>query len=108
MWCNLVQTELTPGPLGNLGIGALAVWAMVMIVDKLLTFFKKEKPDQKDDSSLRTEWRLTNLDKRVDECVTRAEYESSRRDMREQLNRIESKLDNMWGSRRIFTGEKDP
>ena len=99
--------DLIPPVLAQLGTAVVILYLVLQIVRVGMQFAGKMPTDRPADHSSRTEWRLSSLDKRVDECVTRSEYESSRRDMREQLNRIESKLDNMWGSRRLFVGKED-
>lgn len=106
LWANLMQTEIVPPFLAQAGTAVVIIYLSLQIVKVAMQFAGRGPGNGKEDHNGHTEWRLQNLDKRVDECVTRPEYETSRRDMREQLNRIESKLDNMWGSRRVFTGEK--
>lgn len=39
--------------------------------------------------------------KNMEIFVSRTEYESRHRDIQEQLSRIESKIDNVWGARNL-------
>lgn len=39
--------------------------------------------------------------RRVEQFVSRTEYESRHKDIQTQLQRIESKLDNQWGARNL-------
>jgi hypothetical protein len=110
LWAELMQTE--PGVLGNLGFGALAIWALVMIVKEMLAFFGKAPAQPVHPiAPLKIEfttdptvsYRLDRLDAEMKERITRQEYERLER----QLNRMESKLDNLWALRFVPGDKKD-
>ena len=67
---------------------------------------KNTKPQNVQDNSSRTEYRLDKLDEEMKERITRTEYESRHADILRQLQRIEQKIDRMTGSRSVFTGER--
>lgn len=106
--------EFTPGPLGNFGFGALALWACVNIVDKLLAHFRKRdqpvapipiKIEFVADPTV--EFRLNSLDKRVEGFIPRQEFDSFKGDLLRQLARMEGKIDGLTGIRTLFTGKQD-
>lgn len=113
MWlCAIFLQELTPGPFGNLAMGALALWCMFMIVKEVLAIMGKGKIER-EHSTVKIEmvsdptvaYRLNKLDEEMKERITRTEHDSRHKDMRDQLTRIEVLMQRMWTSRSIFTGK---
>lgn len=109
MWiCSIFFQELTPGPFGNLALGALGLWCMFMVVKEVLVLMGKGKIER-EHSTVRVEissdptvmYRLNKLDEEMKERITRTEH----RDLREQINRIENMVQRMYTSRSIFTGK---
>lgn len=96
-----------PPALLQLGAAVAIVYFVMLITRMILEFAGKTKPHQpQQDHTSRTEYRLDKLDEEMKERITRTEYESRHADILRQLQRIESKIDKMQGSRAVFTGER--
>jgi Flp pilus assembly protein TadB len=76
-------------------VGLLITWVLAAGVTYGVMRTKLEAHDQ----------RIATLEaaeiRRAEQFVTRTEYESRHRDIQQQLQRIESKLDNQWGARNL-------
>jgi hypothetical protein len=111
MLCLALSQVADPSPvppaLLNLG-AAVATAYIVMLVVKLILEFagKSGKKDPNADASELMDYRLDKLDEEMKERITRTEYESRHADMLRALQRIEQKIDRMYGSRAVFTGDR--
>lgn len=95
-----------PPALLNLGAAVVICYIVMLIIKQVLVFAGKSTPKAEPDNSSRTEYRLDKLDDEMKERITRTEYESRHADILRQLTRMETKLDQMAGSRAVFTGER--
>lgn len=107
------QESLTPGPFGNLALGALALWCMFGVVKEVLVLMGKGQGREHSTAPIKielvsdptVEYRLNKLDEEMKERITRTEHETQQKFVREQLTRIETIVQRMWTSRSIFTGK---
>jgi hypothetical protein len=112
MLCLALSQVADPSPvppaLLQLGAAVAICYIVMLITRQILDFAGKTKPPQfgQDATVLRTDYRLDKLDEEMKERITRTEYESRHADMLRALQRIEQKIDRMYGSRSVFTGEK--
>lgn len=101
--------EIVPAPLAQLGVAVVVLFLTFKIIQEIRQMLgsgvKKIAPDGPHDS--RTEYRLDKLDEEMKERITRTEYESRHADMLRALQRMEGKLDNLIGIRKLFTGKDD-
>lgn len=103
----LQGADPSPVPPALLQLGAaVAICYIVMLITRQVLDFAGKSTKPQDGAGLRTEYRLDKLDEEMKARITRTEYESRHADILRQLTRMETKLDQMAGSRAVFTGER--
>jgi hypothetical protein len=98
----------------QLGTAVVIIYLFVQTVKLILDFAGKgtKHPNGAVKIELTSDptvsYRLDKLDQEMKERITRSEHESQRADHVRQLQRIESKLDNIFGVRKLFEEKHDP
>jgi len=111
---DLHQSEIPPA-MQQLAVAIGIIFLALKVSEKLQDMINRNKKDLaaapalfkielKSDPTV--EFRLGALDRAIESKVERREFEDSRRETREQLSSINTKLDRMWGSRSALTGER--
>ena len=110
---DLHQSEIPPA-MQQLAVAIGIVFLALKVSEKLQDMINRKKDiaaapalfkiELKSDPTV--EFRLGALDRAIENKVERREFEDSRRETREQLSSINTKLDRMWGSRSALTGER--
>jgi len=105
------MNDIIPPVLAQLGTAVVILYLSLQIVKVGREFAGKgHRPAEREEENgtdLRTEYRLNKLDEEMKERITRTEYESRHADMLRSLQRMEAKLDQLIGIRKLFTGRED-
>lgn len=105
------QNDIVPAPLAQLGVAVVVLFLTFKIIQEIRQMLsggpKKSEHDGDGQHDSRTEYRLNKLDEEMKERITRTEYESRNADTLRALNRMEGKLDQLVGIRKLFTGKEE-
>jgi hypothetical protein len=91
-----------PPALLNLGAGVVTVYIAMLIIKAALDFAKKGGPAQQTSTENLIEFRINQLDERLEACITRNEYNSRNEDISRQLADIKTLVQQLYSTRLLF------